>query len=73
MIVWKIDVISALKTAGYNSLRVQKEGIMNSGTYSRIKNGGACSFETLSRICAILKVQPGVLIGYVPDEEGEKE
>ena len=30
-------------------------------------------FETLSRICAVLECQPGELLRYVPDEEGEAE
>nr|WP_313974234.1 helix-turn-helix transcriptional regulator [uncultured Psychrobacter sp.] len=30
-------------------------------------------FDTLSKLCEVLKVTPGEILKYVPDEHGEKQ
>lgn len=64
MIVYKIDVLAALKSAGYSSYRLRKEKIMGEATMQKIREGGLTSWENLSRICELLNCQPGDLLEY---------
>ncbi|MBQ2668312.1 MAG: helix-turn-helix transcriptional regulator [Clostridia bacterium] len=65
---YKIDIIAALKDAGYNSVRIRKEKIMNETMLQKIRHGEMVSWATLAALCAILNCQPGDLLEFVPDE-----
>ena len=66
MIVYKIDVLAALKNAGYSSYRLRKEKIMGEASMQKIREGGLMSWENLSRICELLNCQPGDILEYKP-------
>lgn len=68
-IVYKIDVLLALKEAGYNTNRIRKEKIMGEAMLQKIRNGQMPSWATLESICALLDCQPADLIEYVPVQE----
>ena len=68
-IVYKIDVLSALKEAGYNTTRIRKEKIMSQSTLQKLREGKGLSWENLERICSLLDCQPADLIEYVKDTE----
>ena len=61
---YKIDVISALKEAGYNTSTIRKEKIMGEAMLQKIRSGQMVSWETLETICELLNCQPGDLIEY---------
>ena len=69
MIVYKIDVLAALKSAGYSSYRLRKEKIMGETTMQKIRKGGLTSWENLSRICELLNCQPVDLLEYKPSPD----
>lgn len=69
MIVYKIDVLAALKSAGYSSYRLRKEKIMGETTMQKIREGGLTSWENLSRICELLNCQPVELLEYKPSPD----
>ena len=50
-IVYKIDVLSALKEAGYNTNRIRKEKIMGEAMLQKIRSGQMPSWGTLEVIC----------------------
>lgn len=67
---YKIDVIAALKDAGYNSNRIRKEKIMGESMLQKIRSGQMVSWAVLETLCQLLNCQPGDLIEYVEETEG---
>ena len=67
-IKYKIDVIAALKTAGYSTYKLRKEKILAESTLQQFRNGDIVSTENLARICELLHCQPGDILEYVPDK-----
>lgn len=69
MIVYKINVIEAMKEAGYNTTRIRRERIIGENSLQAIREGRLINLNTLDRICKILDMQPGNIIKYVEDEK----
>ena len=70
-IQYKVDVIAALKEAGYNTTRIRKEKIMGEAMLQKIRNNQMVSWATLETICSLLDCQPGDLLEYVKEEAQE--
>ena len=66
---YKLDVIAALKEAGYNTNRIRKEKIMGESMLQKIRYGQMVSWATLETICDLLNCQPGDIIEFVKTEE----
>ena len=66
-IKYKIDILAALKEAGYSSYRIQKEQIINNVALQKLREGKLISWEQLDKICVILHCQPGDLVEHVDD------
>lgn len=66
---YKLDVIAALKDAGYTSYKIRKEQLINQTALQKIREGKMIAWEQLNAICNLLNCQPGDLIEHVPDEE----
>ena len=64
---YKIDVINALKEAGYNTNRIRKEKIMGESMLQKIRSGQMVSWATMETLCELLNCQPADLIEYVKD------
>lgn len=71
MIAFKINVLSELKAAGYNTNRLRKEKVLSENTIQAIRKGSCPSTKALDTICRILETQPGLIIKWVPDEKDE--
>lgn len=54
-VVYKIDVLDALKAAGYNSTRIRKENIIGQATVQRLRKGDFVSWDILADLCYLLK------------------
>ena len=72
-IKFKIDVISALKRAGYNTNTIRKEKLLSEGTLQSLRNGKYISMGAISKICRLLNCQPGDIMEYVDDDTTENE
>ena len=68
-IQYKINVISALKEAGYSTYKLRKEKILAESTLQKFRNNEMVSWENISTICKLLNCQPGDLMEYVPDTQ----
>ena len=68
-IQYKIDIIAALKQAGYSTYRIRQEKVMGEATLQKIRSGEPVSWENISIICELLNCQPGDLMEYIPDTE----
>lgn len=64
---YKVDVIAALKEAGYNTTRIRKEKIMGEAMLQKIRSGQMVSWATLETICDLLGCQPGDLLEYIKE------
>ena len=71
-IQYKIDVLAALKAAGYSTYRIRRERIFGERHVQQFRqNEVTNSMEVLSKLCELLSCQPGDLVEYVPDETAE--
>lgn len=68
-IIYKIDVITALKDAGYNTNRIRKEKLLAESTLQSFRIGRLVSWKNMERICALLDCQPGDILSYISDEQ----
>ena len=67
-IVYKTDILSALKEAGYNTNRIRKEKLLSEGVLQSLRGQKYISMENLARVCALLDCQPGDLIEFSREE-----
>ena len=68
-IVYKTDILSALKEAGYNTNRIRKERLLSEGVLQSLRGQKYISMENLARVCSLLDCQPGDILVYVPEEK----
>lgn len=64
---YKIDVLEALKDAGYSSTRLRKEKLMGESYMTQLRRGEMVSWKTIETICNLLGCQPGDIIEYVSE------
>lgn len=69
MIKYKIDIFEELKKKGYNQTRIQRERLLPAQTMQNIRAGKSITLDTLNKICIMLKMQPGDIIGIEPTDE----
>lgn len=69
---YKIDVIAALKDAGYSTYRIRKEKIFAEGTLQNLRDGVIVAQGTLEKLCELLDCQPGDILIY-EKENPEKQ
>lgn len=65
---YKMDVLAALKDAGYNTTRLRKEKLLAEGVIQSLRDGKAISFQNLGRICELLNCQPGDILEYEEEQ-----
>lgn len=70
-IKYKLDVLGALKEKGYTSYKIRRERIMGEQQVQQIREGVIISTAGLEKLCRLLECQPGDLLEYVPENEGE--
>lgn len=63
-IKYKIDVLTALKTAGYSTYKIRQNKIMSESTLQKIRKGEILNGDNLSVICKLLNCQPGDILEY---------
>ena len=65
---YKIDVLAALKEAGFNTNRLRKENILSEGVIQSLRENKYISLQNISKICELLDCQPGDLIEYIKED-----
>lgn len=66
-IKYKVDILAALKNAGYNSTRIRKDKIMGQATLQQLRNNELVSWKTIETLCKLLDCQPGDIIEYTEE------
>ena len=67
-IVYKKDILAALKEAGYNTNRLRKEKLLSEGVIQSLRENKYIALQNISNICELLNCQPGDLLEYVPED-----
>lgn len=66
-LVYKIDVLQALKEKGYNTNRLRKEKILAEGTIQKLRKNEPISWVNISKICDLLNCQPNHFLENVKE------
>ena len=63
-VVYKIDILAALKEAGYNTNRLRKEKLLSEGVIQSLRENKYISLQNISKVCELLDCQPADLLEY---------
>ncbi len=64
---YKIDVLTALKNAGYTTYKIRKEKLLSESTVQKLRNKQPVAWENIAAICKLLNCQPGDILEYEKD------
>ena len=67
MIAYKIDVLQALRDAGWSSYRLRRECVIGQREMQNLREGKPVSWAVLGKLCELLHCQPGEIIEYKPE------
>ena len=67
-IQYKINVLEALKAAGYTTYRLRQEKILGERVIQQIRSGEIVSWKTIDIICELLHCQPGDIVMYIEEK-----
>lgn len=70
---YKIDVLAALRDAGYTQNRIRAEKLIGQSYLTQIRHGEIVSWKTIETICALLSCQIGDIVEYVEEEQEGNE
>lgn len=68
---YKIDILEALKNAGYSTYRLRKEKILGERIIQQLRNKEIVSWATIDTLCTLLNCQPGDLVEHKKNEDRE--
>lgn len=68
-LVYKIDVLQALKDKGYNTNRLRKEKILAESTIQKLREKKPISWANIAQICDLLNCQPNYFLENVEGAE----
>ena len=57
-LIYKIDVLAALKEKGYNTTRLRKEKLLAESTIQKLRNRQPINWSNIAQICKLLDCQP---------------
>ena len=64
---YKIDVLAALKAAGYTTYRIRQDNLLSQSTLQKLREGVGVSWDNIETLCRLLRCQPGDIIEYMED------
>lgn len=68
-IVYKIDVLAALRAAGYTQNRIRNEKLIGQSYLTQLRHGELVSWKTIETICQLLNCQPGDILEYKEEQQ----
>lgn len=69
MLNYKINVLDALKKAGYTTTDIKKKKLLAQRTMQALREEEIVGPVALNHICCLLNMQPGDILEYVKDED----
>ena len=67
-IVYKIDVLKALKEKGYNTSRLRKDKLMGEATIQKIRESQLVSWANIDTICTLLECGVGDVVEHQKED-----
>ena len=67
MFVYKIDILQALKQAGYSTFRLRNEKLLSERAIQEIRDNKVVGIHSLDRLCGLLDMQPSDIIEHIKD------
>ena len=67
-IVYKIDVLKALKEKGYNTSRLRKDKLMGEATIQKIRENQLVSWANIDTICTLLECGVGDVVEHIKED-----
>ena len=64
---YKIEILPALKEAGYNTNRLRKEKLLGESVIQQLRHGELVSWANIARLCTLLNCQPGDILEHIPE------
>lgn len=62
-----------MKEKGLTTYKIRKDNIISQSALTAIKNGKSVTTDTIAKLCKALNCQPGDIIEYVDNKDGEQE
>lgn len=59
---YRIDVLAALKKAGFSTYRLQKDKLLSQSTIQALRDGLPISWANIEKLCSLLHCQPGDIL-----------
>ena len=56
--VYKINVLQALKDKGYSTYRIKNDKLLSQSTLQKLREGKPVSWENIETFCRMLEIQP---------------
>ena len=72
-LVYKINVLEALKEKGYNTNRLRKEKILAESTIQKLREQKPISWANIAQICDLLNCQPNYFLENIAADEAATE
>ncbi len=69
---YKIDVMNALKEAGFSSTRIRAEKLIGQSYLQQIRHNEPVSWKIVDVLCKLLNCQVSDIVEYVPDGSPEE-
>ena len=66
-VTYKIDVLAALKAAGYSTYKIRKERLLAESTLQSLRERKPVSWDNIATLCRLLSCQPGDIVEYVEE------
>lgn len=63
-LMYKFDILQALKSAGFNTNRIRKEKLFSESTLQKFRSGEMVHTSNIDTICRLLNCQPGDILEY---------
>ena len=67
-LIYKIDVLEALKEKGYSSYNLRKEKLLSESTIQKLRNGEGVSWDNLDTLCKLLDCDISAILAYQKEE-----
>lgn len=67
-LIYKIDVLQALKDKGFTTYKLRHEKLLSESTLQKLRTNKGVAWENLETLCKLLDCQPADLIEYEKEE-----
>lgn len=67
------NLFELMKEKGFSSYRLRKEKLISQAVLQKLRTGGNVDTRTIEKLCAMLSCQPGDIMKYLPEKDGDAE